>query len=137
MGTAVSPLTPSSAPVGPVRVLVVDDDAMVRRAITRILRRFCALREAASADEAETALAEGGVDFILLDVRMPGRSGLDLYRTLSPAQQAQVCFLTGGAASPADEAALALLPVLRKPFTAEELLSRLPFSPPVATASAV
>ncbi len=127
---SVSPSSPSApSPSAGVRVLVVDDDAMVRRAIVRILRRSCVLREAASAEEAAAALAEGPVDFILLDVRMPGRSGLEFYATLTPAQQALVCFITGGAANSADEAALAQVPVLRKPFTAEELLSRLPAAP--------
>ena len=61
-------------------VLVVDDDARVRRLLKAILLHgFPAMRfgEAGSVDEMFERLAERGWDALLLDVVMPGRSGLE------------------------------------------------------------
>ena len=62
------------------RVLLVDDHDVVRKGIRAILEdRFAAIaiREASSGDEALAALAEP-FDAVVLDLSMPGRSGIDL-----------------------------------------------------------
>lgn len=62
------------------RVLVVDDHDVVRRGIRSILEdrvSSIAISEAASGDEALAALVEK-FDAIVLDLTMPGRSGIDL-----------------------------------------------------------
>jgi two-component system, NarL family, invasion response regulator UvrY len=62
------------------RVLLVDDHDVVRKGIRAILEdRFAAIaiREAASGDEALAALT-GPFDAVVLDLSMPGRSGIDL-----------------------------------------------------------
>ena len=62
------------------RVLLVDDHDVVRKGIRAILEdRFAAIaiREASSGDEALAGLTEP-FDAIVLDLSMPGRSGIDL-----------------------------------------------------------
>ena len=65
-------------------VAVVDDDAAVREAIGTLLRS--AGYRCATFDSAEAFLASGCVseiDCVLLDIRMPGMSGLDLHLALT------------------------------------------------------
>jgi DNA-binding NtrC family response regulator len=64
-----------------VRILIVDDDPGQRS----LLQSFLAglgfiIRTAASGEEALAALAEGGIDMMISDVRMPGISGLETLR---------------------------------------------------------
>jgi DNA-binding NarL/FixJ family response regulator len=64
----------------PVRVLVVDDQAVVRSATRSLLeatRDFEAVGEAASGIEALTAVDELDPDLVLLDVRMPDMDGVE------------------------------------------------------------
>jgi two-component system, NarL family, sensor histidine kinase EvgS len=58
------------------RVLVVDDDSAVRRAVVRFLRtEGLTVVEAANGEEALARLHEGGVSVIVLDLRMPVMDG--------------------------------------------------------------
>ena len=71
---------------GPVRVMLVDDHAVVRAGYRRLLADEPDLRvvaEHADADAAHAALlalSPGEVELLVLDLSMPGRSGLDLLR---------------------------------------------------------
>ncbi len=61
-------------------VLVVDDDAMVRGMITQVLAPICKLYQAANGYEALRVVAEQeDVGLVLLDIRMPGQSGVEAY----------------------------------------------------------
>ncbi len=66
-----------------IRVLVVDDDGVLRRIVAEQIGRsgFDAL-SAASAEEALRILGESDFDVVLLDIRMPGLSGLDALREI-------------------------------------------------------
>jgi DNA-binding NarL/FixJ family response regulator len=70
---------------GRIRVLVVDDHAIVRQGIRQVLEAeagFLVIGEAGNADEA-IAQAEAGVpDVVVLDVSLPGQSGLVVARRL-------------------------------------------------------
>ncbi|MCC7534976.1 MAG: sigma-54-dependent Fis family transcriptional regulator [Deltaproteobacteria bacterium] len=67
-----------SASGGNGTVLVVDDERNIRRTLEMILGgEGFDVRTAASGEEALQALAAGGVDVVILDVRLPGMSGLD------------------------------------------------------------
>jgi DNA-binding NarL/FixJ family response regulator len=71
---------------GPVRVMLVDDHAVVRAGYRRLLADepdLHVVAEHANADSAHAALLalpEGAVEVMVLDLSMPGRSGLDLLR---------------------------------------------------------
>jgi DNA-binding NarL/FixJ family response regulator len=63
------------------RVFVADDHALVREGLRKMLELDDALvlaGQAASAPEVLTGLEAGGVDLLLLDLLMPGCTGVDL-----------------------------------------------------------
>ena len=62
-----------------IRVLVVDDDALVRAGLTMLLAGVDDIEivgEAADGSEVEHAVAEHQPDVVLMDIRMPGMDGL-------------------------------------------------------------
>jgi FixJ family two-component response regulator len=67
----------------PVLISIVDDDESVREALCRLLISVgFAVRAFASAEEYSSSDKPGNTDCLLLDVRMPGRSGIELQRQL-------------------------------------------------------
>ena len=63
------------------RILLVDDHAVVRSGIRTILEDHLAaveVQEAANGDAALEVLAAAPLDVVVLDLSMPGRSGIDL-----------------------------------------------------------
>ncbi len=68
-----------------IRVSIADDHAVVRRGLAEILRQtddIDVLAEAADGDELLAALREREPDVVVMDLRMPGPSGLDLVKHL-------------------------------------------------------
>jgi DNA-binding NarL/FixJ family response regulator len=64
---------------GQIRVLIVDDDALVRAGLTMLLAGVDDIEvvgEAANGSEVEHAVAEHQPDVVLMDIRMPGMDGL-------------------------------------------------------------
>ena len=67
------------------KVLVVDDHAVVREGLKRILTREPSIRVVAEAEDGASALALAGetdLDVVILDISMPGRSGLETLQEL-------------------------------------------------------
>jgi DNA-binding NarL/FixJ family response regulator len=67
------------------KVLIVDDHALVRRGMSYVVRECfpdADVEEAASANEAIAMMGDNGVDIALVDVRMPDFDGLELLRSL-------------------------------------------------------
>lgn len=106
----------------PPRILVVEDEAPLRRLQERILSRTGAeVFLAASVPEAREVLRKEDVDLIVSDLRMPGESGLDLFewvRNERPELKDRVLFVTGDVSDPelAMAAEGAAHRLLRKPF---------------------
>jgi len=70
----------------PIRVCLVEDQTLVREGIRSLLALAPGMRvvgEAADGDAAVQAIPGSGADVVLLDVRMPGLSGIDVLRTLA------------------------------------------------------
>jgi DNA-binding NarL/FixJ family response regulator len=72
----------------PVRVMLVDDHAVVRAGYRRLIELESDLQvasEHADADAAYAALQQGaaGVDVLVLDLSMPGRSGFELMQRIA------------------------------------------------------
>jgi two-component system, NarL family, invasion response regulator UvrY len=68
-----------------INLLIVDDHPFVRRGLITTLEEFSDIRvagEAASAEEALHAIRHHRYDVVLLDISLPGRSGLDLLKQL-------------------------------------------------------
>lgn len=118
----------STAPDVPLRVLVVDDDAPVGRAIRRTLAAHQVELETSPVRALERFELGERYDVVVCDVRMPILTGPEFHvrlRAIDAAQAARVVFVTGGPVSPAvrrhvDAAGVSLV---HKPFTAEELVS--------------
>jgi two-component system, NarL family, invasion response regulator UvrY len=70
----------------PIRVLIVDDHAILRAGVREMLSEEQDLEvvgEAGSAEEALQQLRDGlTVDVVVLDITLPGQSGIDLLKTL-------------------------------------------------------
>ena len=81
-----SGLPDSSSSSGPLRVMLVDDHAVVRAGYRRLLDDEAGLQVVAECGDAESAYAALGtaatpsVELLVLDLSMPGRSGLDMLR---------------------------------------------------------
>ena len=90
----------SNAPASPrrARILIVDDEALVARAIGRHLRNHD-VRIAGSGREALEIIDSGeGFDLILCDVMMPELSGMDVYSAVEqrhPDLRRRIVFMTG------------------------------------------
>jgi DNA-binding response OmpR family regulator len=73
------PLMPgSSEPKLHAHLLIVDDDPLQRLLLRRLLNTEYAVTEAQSGREAIRLLSEHAFDLMLLDVMLPGLSGLDV-----------------------------------------------------------
>ncbi len=64
-------------------VLVVDDEPAIRESLRMLLKRECDVSTAENVDAALVQIDRAKPDLILLDVVMPGRSGLDLLPELT------------------------------------------------------
>jgi FixJ family two-component response regulator len=107
-------------------VLVIDDDPEFRDSVVRLLetvslnaRQFSSVPDFLRADPPE------GPACLVLDVRMPGRSGLELQRDLAAAnRQVPIIFITAHADVPMTVQAMkgGAMEFLTKPFRDQELL---------------
>jgi two-component system response regulator HydG len=109
------------------RVLVVDDETGVRESLRMLLQRECEVATAASVDEALAAIRSAPPDLILLDLVMPGRSGLDLLAELRErggGPPVVVVTATHGAGPAVEAMKLGAADYVTKPFEVEALRQR-------------
>ncbi len=108
-------------------VLIVDDEAPLRRVLERALeRQGYKARGAGSAETAFELLASSQPDAVLLDIRLPTMSGLALYLAIInrwPALAGRIAIMTGDADAEEVRAWLERNPctLLRKPFNLREI----------------
>ncbi|HEX9165164.1 MAG TPA: ATP-binding protein, partial [Gemmatimonadales bacterium] len=106
----------------PGRVLLVEDDADLRRALARYLaRRGWTVEEASDGAAAIEALGRGGYDVVVSDARLPGTTGMTLHDQMTPGPR--FVLISGDAGSPEIEAFRERtgVAVLQKPFELEAL----------------
>ena len=100
------------------RCLIVDDDEMSRNVLTAMCGRLediTLVKACASSTEAMSVLQQHVVDLILLDVEMPGLSGLEFVRSLSTLPQ--VILTTGKMEYAVEAFDLKVTDYLLKPLT--------------------
>jgi FixJ family two-component response regulator len=120
-------MTPSpSDSLADCTVFIVDDDQSMRDALSGLLRSVgLQVRALASVPEFLSCPRSNGPACLVLDVRLPGRSGLDLQRELSASNnQVPIIFITGYGDIPMSVAAMkgGALEFLTKPFRDQDLL---------------
>ncbi len=107
-------------------VLVIDDDPNLRASVGRLLRSLGldAQLFASISDFLKSDLPDGPT-CLVLDVRLPGQSGLDLQRELAAAnRELPIIFITGHGDIPMSVQAMkgGAIEFLTKPFRDQELL---------------
>lgn len=89
----------------PPRILIVEDEPALLKLQERMLRRLDAeVVRATRTDEARRKLGDHEVDAVVSDHRMPGESGMELYRWIRderPELVGRFIFVTGDVADPA------------------------------------
>ena len=107
-------------------VCIVDDDAEFRDSVAQLLHSVgLNAREFASVAEFLDAALPDAPTCLVLDVRMPGRSGLDLQRDLAVAnRQLPIVFITAHGDIPMTVQAMkgGAIEFLTKPFRQQDLL---------------
>jgi len=107
-------------------VLIVDDDPEFRASVGRLLRTVgLHTREFSSVSDFLKGDPSDGPTCLVLDVRMPGRSGLELQRDLAAAnRQVPIIFITAHADVPMTVQAMkgGAIEFLTKPFRDQDLI---------------
>ena len=108
-------------------VYVIDDDASFRKAVSRLLRAAgLAVETLASAEEFLERPVVDRPSCLVLDVRMPGSSGMDLQSALQEARRdIPIVFMTGHGDVSTGVRAMkgGAVDFLEKPFRAPDLLA--------------
>ena len=113
--------------MNPLRILVVDDEAPVRRTLERALgRQGHSVLVASSGEAACSVLTAQSVDVVLLDLRMPTMSGQTFYHVLLtqwPQLADKVIIMSGDPDAADHDGWLELydLPVVPKPFELQSI----------------
>jgi len=111
-------------------LLLIEDEATLRSAISRFLRNTGYVVDVAEGgSDALDLLADRSYDLILLDLRMKGLTGEQVYELIEsrdPDQARRVVFMTGDLHSATASRFIRMTgrPVLAKPFTLLELETR-------------
>jgi two-component system, OmpR family, KDP operon response regulator KdpE len=108
-------------------ILVVDDEAQIRRVLRSTLTfRGYTISEATSGEEALDLVRKVKPDLILLDVNLPGMSGVETCREIRRSTDAPIIMLTVRNAERDKVVALdaGADDYVTKPFSIEELLAR-------------
>jgi len=108
-------------------VLVVDDEQDVCLALSSHLNSIgCSVETVKSAEEAMYMIKINHYDLLVVDIKMPGMNGLNLYRQLrldKPQVISRVTFMSEISQQDQEEVIMAMgIPVLRKPFNKKDVI---------------
>ncbi len=121
-------MSENGAPERAARILVVDDEEQIRRALRSVLQaRHYTVDLAATAEEGLELTAQHTPELVILDLTLPGMSGLEACRALRDWYHGPILVLS---VRNADEDKIAALDLgaddyLTKPFSTGELLARI------------
>lgn len=111
------------------RVLIIDDDKQFCRSLVKLLtNRKIDASAVSESDKAMDVLAASVYDVILLDIRMPGISGIDLLKQIKArGVEAEVIILSGHASvgTAMEAVRYGAYDYLMKPCDIEELLVKI------------
>jgi two-component system, OmpR family, response regulator len=108
-------------------ILLVEDDPALRTLTTRALQENgYVVRPCATAPEMWIALEAGPVDLVLLDIMLPGTSGIDLCRQLRRESEVPIIFVSakGSETDRVIGLELGADDYIAKPFGTRELIAR-------------
>ena len=108
-------------------ILLVEDDPPLRTLTARALQENgYVVRPAATAPEMWTTFEAGPVDLILLDIMLPGTSGIDLCQMIRQRSSVPIIFISarGGETDRVVGLELGADDYLAKPFSTRELVAR-------------
>jgi two-component system LytT family response regulator len=114
--------------VAELRVLVVDDEPLVRDGIRALLEREAGVRllgEARDGEEALERIRELRPDLVLLDVQMPGMDGFAVAASLEPEERPAIVFVTAYSEYAIRAFDMHAVDYLLKPFDAERFATAL------------
>jgi len=107
-------------------VLIVDDEILARQRLVRMVEKiedFCVVGEADNAESALEAISQHDPDIVLLDIRMPGKDGLNLAQDISQLEDPPaVIFCTAFDQYALDAFNTNAIGYILKPVKAEQLL---------------
>ena len=110
-------------------ILLVDDDEVFRGRMARALRdRGHEVRTAANADEALALASSESPEYAVVDLKMPGRGGLQLVaelKALDPSTEVLVLTGYGSIATATEAVRRGAVDYVSKPIDADELLTAL------------
>ncbi|MCX6623023.1 MAG: response regulator, partial [Acidobacteria bacterium] len=115
------------APGGTEQILLIEDQDEVRALAARVLRmKGYTVIEAADSDQARALAAGHAIDLLLSDVVLPGTNGPALVEEMLPANPGmRALFVSGYDDQSLERVGIHVTdPFLRKPFSAEELASK-------------
>ena len=113
----------ASLPPSALRILLVEDDGLIRMTSAALLRTLGhQVFEAVDADEALAVLEDWLIDLLITDVNLPGCSGVELARlALTREPQLRVIFATGMRSNVLGDGVPARSLLLPKPYGEREL----------------
>jgi CheY-like chemotaxis protein len=108
------------------RILIVDDEPAILRALGRVLSGYQVTRALSGKEALSHIETAGPFDVVFCDVMMPELSGIDVYervRQVCPGQEQRIVFITGGAFTEHASQFLESIdnPKLGKPFDGGEV----------------
>ena len=109
-----------------IRVVVAEDEAIIRMDLVEVLREegYDVVADTGRGDDAVALVMEHGPDLALLDVKMPGMTGIEAAREITSSSDTAVVMLTAFSQKEVVEQArdAGALAVLVKPFQRSDLV---------------
>ncbi len=107
------------------KILIVDDEPQILKILSRLLSKLnCEISTAGTGEEALELIGKEGFDLIILDLRLPGLSGIEVLKETkrkSPASSVVVITAYGSVETAIQAMKLGADDFLQKPFDTEQL----------------